>query len=109
MRKNTLLLAACAASIATVTAWAADNTTDGRAVETAAQARETLPMEDIIQRARTAQPGEIRKVELEHKRGRLLYEVDVVAENGVKKELKFDAATGELVSNKDDDDDGDDD
>ena len=108
MSKTKWVFAVTAASLVAAAAWAADSATPSGPVEKAVQARETLPMEDIIRRAKAEQPGEVREVELEHKRGQLLYEVNIVADNGARKELKFDAKTGELVSKKDDDEDEDD-
>jgi uncharacterized membrane protein YkoI len=66
-------------------------------------------MEEILQRAKASQAGRIEEIELEHKGGRLLYEVNIAADDGAKRELKFDARTGELISNKVDKDDEDDD
>jgi uncharacterized membrane protein YkoI len=86
-------------------ALAADNATSPVPAGKGAQSGNVLSMEDIMQRARAQQPGQIKEVELERKYGRLLYEVEMVADDGVKKELKFDAKTGELVSIKNDDDD----
>jgi uncharacterized membrane protein YkoI len=108
MRKIHVLVLAAAASVAAMTAWAAETTSTRGDADKSAQARETLPMEEIIQRARAAQAGRIEEIELEHKGGRLLYEVDVAADDGAKRELKFDAKTGELLSNKVDKDDEDD-
>lgn len=108
MRKIHVLVLVAAASAAAITAWAAGTTSTGGEVEKSVQARETLPMEEIVQRAKAAQAGRIEEIELEHKGGRLLYEVDIAADDGAKRELKFDAKTGELISNKVDKDDEDD-
>lgn len=107
MRKIRILMLAGAAFVVAMTAWAAETTATRSGVEKSAQARETLPMEDIIQRARAAQPGNIEEIELERKGGRLLYEVNMAADDGAKRELKFDAKTGELISNKADEEDDD--
>lgn len=70
---------------------------------------QVLSIEEIQQRARAQYPGKILETELEHKLGRYVYEIDVVGDDGVKKELKYDAKSGELLSakveNEDDDDD----
>jgi uncharacterized membrane protein YkoI len=109
MRKIHVLVLAGVASVAAMTAWAAETSSGKGEVEKAVQAREPLPMEDIMQRAKAAQAGRIEEIELEHKGGRLLYEVNIAADDGAKRELKFDAKTGELISNKVDDEDDDDD
>jgi uncharacterized membrane protein YkoI len=109
MRKFHVLALAGVASVAAITAWAAEPTSTTSEVEKSVQARETLPMEEIIQRAKAAQDGRIEEIELEHKGGRLLYEVNVATNDGATRELKFDAKTGELISNKVDEEDEDDD
>ena len=50
--------------------------------------------------AKAQYPGRVVETELEHKRGRYLYEIDVIGDDGMKKELKFDAKTGVLISSK---------
>lgn len=107
MGKIRVLMLAGAASVVAVTAWAAETSSTQSPVEKSVQARDTLPMEEIIQRAKAAQPGNIEEIELEHKGGRLLYEVNMAANDGAKRELKFDAKTGELISNKVDEEDDD--
>ncbi|HLR09534.1 MAG TPA: PepSY domain-containing protein [Bacillota bacterium] len=42
-------------------------------------------------------PGEIVKVELEHEKGRLVYEVEIRTEQGVKYEIDVDVNTGQIV------------
>ncbi len=105
MRRIHVLVLAGVASVASITAWAAETTSTRGEVERSVQAKETLPMEEIIQRAKAAQAGRIEEIELEHKGGRLLYEVNIAADDGAKRELEFDAKTGELISNKMDEDD----
>ena len=108
MRKIHVLALAGITSVAAMTAWAAETVSTTSEVEKSVQARETLPMEDILQRAKAAQAGRVEEIELEHKGGRLLYEVNIAADDGAKRELKFDARTGELISNKVDEEEDDD-
>jgi uncharacterized membrane protein YkoI len=68
-----------------------------------------LPLEEILQRVKTQYPGRVVETELEHKHGRYVYEIDVVSDDGVKKELKYDAKTGALISSKVEDKDDDED
>src|SRR5699024_12713067 len=42
-------------------------------------------------------PGEIVKVELEHEKGSLVYEVEIRTEQGVKYEIDVDVNTGQIV------------
>ena len=93
-----------------VLAWA-DKTKgkDAPNVEALQKSGEILPQETILERAKAHTPGKIVETELERKHGRYVYEVEVVGDDGVKTELKYDAKTGQLISskveNKDDDDD----
>ena len=66
----------------------------------AAPRSDLLSLEEILQRVKAQHPGRVTETELEYKRGRYVYEIDVVGDDGVKKELKYDARTGELISAK---------
>lgn len=99
-----------------VFAWA--DKTKGKDALDAAQLQksgEILPQETILERAKAQVPGKIVETELERKHGRYVYEVEVIGDDGVKTELKYDAKTGELISSKvekktaEDEDDDDDD
>jgi len=57
-----------------------------------------LSRDEILQRVKAQHPGEVVEAELERKHGRYVYEIEVVDDNGVKTELKYDAKTGELIS-----------
>jgi uncharacterized membrane protein YkoI len=69
-----------------------------------------LPMEDILNRARSAQPGQIVEVELdrEHSRdaatgaeqGRYVYEVKVIDDQDRIHKLELDAGSGEVLRRK---------
>lgn len=56
-----------------------------------------LPLEQIIERARARQPGEILETELERSRGGYVYEIEILGSDGWVWELKLDARTGELI------------
>lgn len=62
-----------------------------------------LPLEQIIERARARQPGEILETELERKRGGYVYEIEILGSDGWVWEMKFDARTGELIELERDD------
>ncbi|MEW8428178.1 MAG: peptidase M4, partial [gamma proteobacterium symbiont of Ctena orbiculata] len=56
-----------------------------------------LPREELLPAIRKAQPGRILELELERKRGRYLYEVELLDEQGAVWEFKIDALTGEIL------------
>jgi uncharacterized membrane protein YkoI len=62
-----------------------------------------LPLEQIVERARAAKPGEIIETELEREQGRYVYEVEILDSAGQVWEVKLDARTGELLEIEHDD------
>jgi uncharacterized membrane protein YkoI len=66
-------------------------------------AGDILPLEVIIERAQRERPGRILELHLEEKRNRMLYEVELVDEQGIVWELYFDARSGDLVKTKQED------
>lgn len=75
----------------------------------AQQPGELLTRDEILQRVKAQHPGTIVETELERKHGRYVYEIEVVDDNGVKTELKYDAKTGDLISSEVEREDGDED
>ena len=59
-----------------------------------------LPMEEILGRARAAQPGQIVEVELEREDGRYVYEVKVIDDADRMHRLELDAGSGEVLRHK---------
>ena len=106
MRMGRLIMLCAAASMGVALVGVAVGDDRGSVdVESARKSGEILPQDEIIQRAKAERPGKITEIELEHKRGRYIYQVDVVGESGTKSELKFDAKTGDLISSEVDEDD----
>lgn len=58
------------------------------------------PLEAILQRLYKIEQVHILEVELEKKKKRLVYEIEIVNEDGVVKEYIFDAKSGELIKEK---------
>ena len=61
------------------------------------QQGDILSLEQILERARNHRPGRVLEAELERKRDRYLYEVELVDDEGHVWEMKFDAMSGELI------------
>ena len=59
---------------------------------------EILALEVILKKARDIQLGKVLEVELERKRSKRVYEIELLSPNGTVFELKFDAKTGEHLS-----------
>ncbi len=59
-----------------------------------------LPLETILEGLKETSSGRILEVELEEKKGRLIYEIEQVDEQGVVREYSFDATNGDLIKEK---------
>jgi len=59
-----------------------------------------LPMEDILTRSRTAQPGQVVEVELDREDGRYIYEVKIIDDTDKVHKLEIDAASGDILNRK---------
>lgn len=58
---------------------------------------ELVPMEQVLQRIREEGRGHVLEIELERKRDRYVYEVEVVDAQDKVHEYYYDAATGEVL------------
>ena len=72
------------------------------AVREAVKRGEVLPLPQVLDIAEQRLPGEVLEVELEHERGRLIYEIKVLTESGQIRKIKIDARSGDVQSIKDD-------
>lgn len=62
-----------------------------------------LPLEQILDQARSRHAGQLLEAELERDDKRYVYEIEIVDREGVVWDLEFDAATGKLIEEKRDD------
>lgn len=67
------------------------------AVRELMQQGDILPLEQILEQARQHRTGRVLETELEQQRGGYIYEVEILDDNGEVWEMKFDAASGELL------------
>ncbi|HAO24626.1 MULTISPECIES: PepSY domain-containing protein [unclassified Methylophaga] len=56
-----------------------------------------LPLETIIEKAKAYRKGEVIDTELERDDGMLVYEIEILDEQGRVWELEFDATNGDLL------------
>ena len=62
------------------------------------------PLESLLARARERHPGAtLLEVELEDEHGRVVYELEVLTSGGAVRELEFDARSGELLKDEEED------
>ncbi len=59
-----------------------------------------LPFEVILKNVRQTHPGKILEVELDKEDGRIIYEVEILGQDGVVKEVYINAKTGEVLFSK---------
>lgn len=74
--------------------------------ERATELRESgdiLSLETILERAQKQHSGRVLEVELEEKRGRYIYEVEILDQDGTVWEMYYDARSGELLRVKQED------
>ncbi|MEC3861799.1 PepSY domain-containing protein [Mesobacterium sp. TK19101] len=70
----------------------------------ALEAGEILPLTAILQAAEDTRPGRVISVELDQKRGRWRYELELISPEGRLYEVKIDAATGQVLEIEREDD-----
>jgi uncharacterized membrane protein YkoI len=62
-----------------------------------------MPLEQIVQKAQAVHAGKVLESDLDHERGRYVYEIEVLDDQGVVWEMDLDARTGEVLESKRDD------
>jgi uncharacterized membrane protein YkoI len=67
------------------------------------QAGDILTLEQILELARQQHPGRVLETELERKGERYIYEVELLDDSGEVWEMKFDASTGKLLKEEQED------
>ena len=60
-----------------------------------------MPLASILDIADKRQPGTVIAVDLETRHGRWIYEIDVITEDGRRRELRLDARNGEILAVED--------
>lgn len=112
MNRILILLAAIAMLATIATTGMADSKgerehqRDKRDYETARElmlSADILPLEEIISRARAVHPGRVLETELERKGDTYIYELEILDQGGRVWEMKYDASTGTLIKDKQDD------
>ena len=62
-----------------------------------------VPLEQILEQARSRHAGRLLEAELDEKDERLIYEIEIVDPEGVVWELKYDAVSGTLIKEEKED------
>lgn len=104
MSKSPWILAAAAVLSAGTLLLGAPASADSKVrLQEVRQLRESgkiLPIEDVLARARAAQPGQIVEVELERENNRYVYEVKLIDQADTVHKLEIDAGSGEVLRRK---------
>jgi len=61
-------------------------------------AGEILPLEEILKHARQSHPGKVLEVEIEDEGSRMVYEVEILGDDSIVREILIDARSGKLIS-----------
>ncbi len=64
---------------------------------------EIKSLEEILRNVRQAYPGRILEIELEDEKGRITYELEILGDDRIVREIHIDARSGELLSVEEDD------
>jgi len=64
---------------------------------------EILPLEVILKKLRPTFPGKVLEIELEKEDKQIVYEIEILGDDGVIKEIYINAKTGKLLFTKEDD------
>ncbi len=103
LRRSALVYGMITATLLTAMPAGAEDDLDYKEARELVRQGKILPLNTIVQRAREHRPGKVLGVELERRRDVLIYELQVLTEDGVVWELKYDAATGKLVKQEKED------
>ena len=66
-------------------------------VERLKQLGPVVPLEQVIDQARTRQPGRLLEAEVDDYHGKVVYEIEILDAQGRVWELRFDVKTGALI------------
>jgi uncharacterized membrane protein YkoI len=77
---------------------------DHEVARDAVERGELLPLSKILQLAEQKYPGRVLEVDLDREKGRFLYELEILLEDGRVIELTYDGQTGELLESEVEDD-----
>ena len=67
------------------------------------QSGKILSLETILKRVRQEHPGKVLEVEFEKEGGKIVYEIEILSDKGIVKEIYVDAESGNILSAKEDD------
>lgn len=66
----------------------------------ALQAGEVMPLQKVLEQVQRSHPGEVLEVELEHERGRWVYELKLLQNGGRLLRLDVDAKTAQVLRSR---------
>lgn len=66
-------------------------------------AGEILSLDSLLKNIRPEFPGKILEIELENEDGKIVYEVEILGDDGIVREIYINAKTGKLLSVKEED------
>lgn len=88
-----------ALSAGTTTAWAVSAEDEMKRLE---ERGPTISLESVIEKAQARQPGRMIEAEVEELHGRVVYEIEILDDEGRVWELLFDARTGKFIERTED-------
>lgn len=73
---------------------------DHERARAAVQAGEVLPLPQVLERLQRTHPGQVLELELEHDKGRWIYEIRLMQADGQLLKLTVDAATARVLGER---------
>lgn len=64
---------------------------------------EILSLETVLSKVKQRHPGKVLEVELENKKGKTIYEIELLTPEGKVLELKYNAKSGQHISTEEED------
>lgn len=99
MKKTNWILIGASALLASTLA-SAEPAGDTPTVRQLVQEGKVIPLEQLLATHRERLQGRILDMEVERERGRVVYELEFIDEQGVVREAQIDAQTGEWIKDK---------
>lgn len=105
IRTTPIIASAAAAAMAAIVLFStgvanADSRLRQNEVRQLRESGKILPMEEILNRVRNIQPGQVVEIELDQEKGAYVYEVKLIDDKDTIHKLEIDAGSGEVLRRK---------
>lgn len=99
MKIPLIFLALAVGMISSTSCYGHDDDLSSKVIEWVKEGK-VLPLDTIMQRYESRLKGRLLDVEVEKKHDRIIYELEILRDDGIVYEIKIDAKTGEWLKEK---------